>query len=74
MGATQYRIFRSFFSPPFSAAADDFTGTTAIPHMGHAPGWSVTMKGCMGQVYFFSSCMAPIGPSPAGACILFITQ
>jgi len=62
MGATQNLIFRSFFSPPdapVAADAEDFTGTRVIPQMGQAPGSSVTMNGCMEQVYcFFTSAVA----------------
>jgi hypothetical protein len=78
MGATQYRIFRSFVSPPpVPVSADaDLTGTILIPHMGQAPVWSVTTNGCMGHVYCFSpSAIVPLAPISWEPCIpLFIIQ
>src|SRR5690554_305161 len=56
----------SGFGP--SSAAGTPIGSSAIPHLGQSPGASVTISGCMGQVYFVPSGMGSgAGRSPSQA-------
>jgi len=48
----QNRRRMSSNSGPGPSSADGIMGSSAIPHLGHAPGRSCTTSGCIGQVYF----------------------
>ena len=49
----------------FSVSAVTVRGSSAMPQMGQDPGWSRTISGCMGQVYWVSVAATGISGSRA---------
>jgi len=75
---TQNRLVMSRSSGFFSSAALTVRGSRAMPQIGHGPGSSRTICGCMGQVYSIfvagsaartgSSAIPHLGQSPGPCC------
>ena len=56
--ATPTHSLRLIFLSSGSASSATARGSSAMPHMGHSPGFCLTISGCMGQMY-----SAPTGPA-----------
>ncbi len=52
MDPTQSRLIRSADSACESSSPEGIIGSSIIPHLGQAPGWSCTTSGSIGQMYF----------------------